>query len=47
MVERYWDVEPNSVCMTCCGIGHQRIGSCEGRPQKCIICADLYKIEDY
>ena len=47
MVEKYWDAGPGLVCMTCCGIGHQRMGSCGGRPQKCIICAGPHKIEDH
>ena len=38
-VEKYWEAGPGSVCMKCCGIGHERQGSCENRPEKCIICA--------
>ena len=47
MVEKYWDAGPGSICMTCCGIEHQRMGSCGGQPQKCIICAGLHKIKDH
>ena len=25
-VEKYWKAGPSSVCMTCCGIGHERMG---------------------
>ncbi len=47
VVERYWEAGPGSVCMICCGIGHQRMGSCGDRPQKCIICAGPHKVEDH
>lgn len=26
--EKYWESGPSSVCMTCCGIGHERMGKC-------------------
>ena len=47
VVERYWEAGPGSVCMTCCGIGYQRMGSCGDRPEKCIICAGPHKVEDH
>ena len=47
VVERYWEAGPSSVCMICCGIGHQRMGSCEGRPEKCLICAGPHKAENH
>ena len=28
MVKRYWKARPSSVCMRCCGIRHERMGSC-------------------
>ena len=28
VVEKYWESGPSSVCMTCCGIGHERMGKC-------------------
>ena len=47
IIKRYWNVGPDSVCMTCCGIRYQRRGSCGDEPQKCIICAGLQKIKDH
>ena len=47
VVERYWEAGPSSVCMTCCGIGHQRMGGCGDRPQRCVICAGPHKVEDH
>ena len=47
VVERYWEAGPSSVCMTCCGIGHERMGSCGDRPPKCVICAGPHKVEDH
>lgn len=38
-VEKYWDAGPGSVCMRCCGIGHERQGNCGDRPEKCMLCA--------
>lgn len=38
-VGRYWEAGPSSVCMTCCGIGHQQMGSCGDQPEKFVICA--------
>ena len=45
VVERYWEAGPSSVCITCCDIGHQQMGGCGDRPQKCVICAGPHKIE--
>ena len=47
LVERYWEAGPSSICMTCCGIRHQRMGNCGDRPHKCIICAGPHKVEDH
>ena len=38
-VEKFWDAGPGSVCMKCCGIGHERLGNCGNRLEKCVICA--------
>lgn len=46
-VEKYWEAGPSSVCMTCCGIGHERMGDCNNRPPKCIICAGLHKVSEH
>ena len=38
VVEKFWEAGPSSVCMTCCRIGHERMGDCGKRPAKCAIC---------
>ncbi len=38
-VEKFWDAGPGSVCMRCCGIGHERLGNCGNRPERCVMCA--------
>ena len=47
VVEKYWEVGPGLICLSCEGIGHNHLGKCEDRAVKCIICADAYKVEDY
>lgn len=47
VVEKYWESGPSSVCLTCCGIGHERMGKCGDQPPKCIICAGPHKIKDH
>ncbi len=47
VVEKYWEAGPNSVCMTCCGIGHERMRDCGDRPARCVICAGPHKIEEH
>ena len=47
VVKRYWEAGPGSVCTTCCDIGHQRIGNCGDRPEKCIICIGSHKVENH
>ncbi len=47
VVEKYWEAGPSSVCMTCCGIGHERMGSCGNRPAKCVICSGAHKVEEH
>lgn len=47
VVERYWEAGPSSVCMTCCGIGHERMGNCGDRPSQCTICAGAHKVENH
>ena len=34
VVEKFWEAGPSSVCMTCCGIGHEWMGNCKNRPVK-------------
>ena len=47
VVEKYWESRPSSVCMTCCGIGHERMGKCGDRQPRCVICAGPHKLEDH
>ena len=47
VVEKYWESGPSSVCMTCCGIGHERMGKCGDRQPRCVICAGPHKLEDH
>ena len=47
VVERYWNTGSGLVCMTCCSIGHQQIGSYKDRTQKFIICAGPHKVKDH
>lgn len=47
VAERYWEPEPSSVCMTCCGIGHERMENCGNRPSQCRICVGPYKVENH
>lgn len=46
-IENFWEAGPSSVCMTCCGIGHERMGNCGNRPVQCTICTGAHKIEDH
>lgn len=46
VVEKYWKAGPSSVCMTCSGIGHERVGGCGERIAQCVICARPHKSEN-
>jgi hypothetical protein len=37
--EAYWDTNPESVCIRCCGIGHASHLECRNSPPRCTICA--------
>lgn len=47
VVEKYWEAGPSSVCMTCSGIGHDRLGGCGDRTVQCAICAGAHKSENH
>ena len=47
VVEKYWEAGPSSVCMTCSGIGHDRLGGCNQRLEQCVICAGAHKSENH
>ena len=46
-VEKYWDAGPGSVCLKCCGIGHERQNRCGDRPEKCIMCAGPHPASEH
>ena len=47
MVEKYWEARPDSVCMSCVGVGHDRLGKCGNRALQCIICVGDHKVENH
>lgn len=47
VVEKYWESGPSSVCMTCCGIGHKRMGKYGDWKPRCVICAGPHKLEEH
>ena len=46
-VENFWETGPNSVCMTCWGIGHERMGKCGNQPMQGVICSGPHTVEDH
>ncbi len=46
-VEKYWKAGSSSVFMTCCDIGHEKMGRCKNRPAKYIICTGPHKVEEH
>ena len=47
VVEKYWEAGPSSVCMSCAGVGHDRLGEWGDRSVQCVICAGLHKAENH
>ncbi len=47
IVEKYWKAGPGSVCLSCAGIGHDRLRECADRGIQCVICTGAYKAEDH
>ena len=47
VVEKYWEAGPGSVCMSCAGVGHDRMGECGDRAIQCVICAGAHKVENH
>ena len=47
VVEKSWEAGPSSICMPCCGMGHERMGGCEKGPAKCVICARSHKVQEH
>ena len=46
-VEKFWEAGPGSVCLRCCGIGHERLEKCGNRPEKCVMCAGEHQISGH
>lgn len=44
VVEKYWEAGPSSICISCAGIGHDRLGGCGDRGPRCVICAGAHKV---
>ena len=47
IVEKYWEVRPGSVCLSCAGISYDCLEKCADRNVQCVICADAHKVEDH
>ena len=47
VVEKYWEAGPSSICMSCAGIGHDRLGKCGDSGVQCVICAGAHKVESH
>lgn len=47
VVEKYWEAGPGSICMSCAGVGHNRLGECGDRAIQCVICAGAHKAENH
>lgn len=47
VVEKYWEAGTGSVCMSCAGVGHERLGECGDRAVQCVICAGDHKVENH
>lgn len=46
-VEKYWDAGPGSVCLKCCGIGHERQNSRGDKPEKYTMCAGPHPASEH
>ena len=46
-VEKYWEAGLRLVCIRCCGIGHERQGSYEDRPERCVMCAGAHPASEH
>lgn len=47
VVGKYWEAGPNSVCMTCSGIGYDPLGGYGDKTAQCVICAGLHKSKNH
>lgn len=46
-VEKFWKVISGSVCMKCCEIGHECLGSCENKLEKYIMCVREHQVSEH
>ena len=44
VVEKFWKAGPGSICLICCGIGHDRLGNCGERLMQCTLYAGPHKL---
>ena len=47
VVEKYWKIEPNSVCMICCDIEYEQMGNCRNWPSKYIIYSGYHNFKEH
>lgn len=47
VVENDWEARLGLVCLSCSGVGHNRLGDCGDRAIICVIYAGWHKVEDY
>lgn len=45
VAEKHWESGPSSVCLICCGIGHEQMRKYGDLSPKCMICTGPYKVE--
>ncbi len=47
IVEKYWEVGPGSVCISCASVKHDRLEDYGKKTMQCVICAGSHKIENH
>lgn len=47
MVEKYWEARPRSVCIRCCGVEHERLGSYDNRPENFLLYVGPYQASNH
>lgn len=47
VVEKYWEAGPSSICMSCTGIGHDRLEGCGDRAVQYAIFAGAHKVKSH
>lgn len=46
-VEKFWKAISGSVCMRCCKISHECLGSCENKSEKYIMCIRKHQVSEH